>query len=393
MNWLDNNGYAGYDPYDVLGTRLFLYLQRLPSHVSPIQRLLRKLSFSLLRRYPLTTRKLLGVKKTLNAKGMGLLAKGYLSLFSVSGDERYRRKAEFCLDWLEHNISPGYSGPCWGYPFDWQSRIFIPRGTPSSVVSSIVGDAFWSSYRIFNRPRSLEICKGICRFLTQDLNRDPVGDNTLCFSYTPLDHFHVHNANLFTAEYLARIGRESGDPELFSLALQASRYALQEQNSDGSLFYWGRDQSDSGAGHIDHYHSGFEIRSLHRIYQLTKDEDYIRAVRRYFEFYLENLILWQGDQAIPKLNPHSIYPVNIHSCAEAILVNVTLFKDFQIAEELLPALLLWTIDRMQKEDGSYAYLLDLRRGREVRDEMPYIRWGQAWMLNALAQAIAIGELG
>ena len=32
----------------------------------------------------------------------------------------------------------GYSGPCWGYNFDWQSRnFFAPRGTPPAVMKTI----------------------------------------------------------------------------------------------------------------------------------------------------------------------------------------------------------------------------------------------------------------
>ena len=382
--WLDGQGWMGYDPYDLKGTRLFLNLTRPGENLSFPLRVLRRALLILENRWPLTARRVLGVKKEFNSKGMGLFARAYLDLYQATGRPQYQEKALFCLKWLENNPSSGYEGFCWGYPFDWQSAVFIPRGTPSAVVSSVVGDAFWRAYQIFGEQRYLEVCESICRFFLNDLNQDQIDSDTVCFSYTPLDDFHVHNANLFVAEFLIRVGKELDRTEFLQGGKKAAAYALREQNSDGSLYYWGQVQNHHSPDHIDHYHSGFEIRALFKIWNWTMEDRYLEAAKKYYRFYVERLIQRGDGVAQPKMKPDALYPVDIHSCAEAILCNSTVAPEFGEALDLLPDLSAWIIPAMQTTKGWFIYrILGGERG-ERRVEIPYMRWGQAWMLNALA---------
>lgn len=383
-DWLDDNGWAGYDPYDIRGTGLYLRLIQQGADAPTLVRALRKILIYFEGRHPLWTRRFLGVKKQRNPKGMGLFARGYLDLYQATGEERYKDKALQCLDWLGENPSPGYAGFCWGYPFDWQARVFIPQGTPSAVVSSVVGDAFWRAYQVLGDQRYLEICDSICQFFLSDLNRDELEDGAVCFSYTPVDDFHVHNANLFAAEFLIRVGSKLDDKEYLAWGRRAAAYALREQNPDGSLYYWGKVQNHYSPDHIDHYHSGFEIRALYQIWKSTEDPQYLEAVKRYYRFYRENLISLKDGSALPKMNPGALYPIDIHSCSEALLCSAALAEDFEEARDLLPALTAWTLSNMQTEAGWFIYRIQKGRSSERRIEIPYIRWGQAWMLRALA---------
>ena len=367
--WIERNGWAGYDPYDVKAHPIFM--KRDPSVVEKVLRgTLSRLEY----RAPLLLRKFLGVEKAINAKAMGLFAKGYLGLYRALQDDRYLTKAQEAIDWLDENRSNGYSGACWGYPFDWQSRVFIPKATPSSVVSSIAGNAHWAFYKLTGDRRYLDTCRDICEFFTTDLNICRIDDSRICFSYTPIDHFRVNNANLFVAEFLIKVGQELGREEFQQLGLEAANYTLSEQNADGSICYWGGERGEDG--HIDHYHSGFELRSLHSISRLTGEERIRAATRRYYRFYLDNLF---ADRTLPKFTPRSTYPINIHSCAEALLCCATLSADFEEGTRYLINAARWTIENMQDESGYFYYL---RTDRRV-NRTPYVRWGQAWMLNAL----------
>ena len=149
--------------------------------------------------FPRLSRTLYRIKPAYNAKAMALFARGYLNLYRASGKENYLDKARYCLTWLTENPSRGYSGYCWGYPFDWQSLIFIPRGTPSGVVTSQVAHAFIDAYEILHEKRYLDIAKSCCSFILHDLKKDIINSESLCFSYTPIDTYHVHNANLWAA--------------------------------------------------------------------------------------------------------------------------------------------------------------------------------------------------
>lgn len=305
-----------------------------------------------------------------------------MRLYEVTKEEKYLSKARDCLNWLNNNYSKGYTGKCWGYPFNWQSIRFIPKGTPSSVVSSIVGDGYWKFYWLTKDKKYLSDCEGICEFFVNNLNIDKVDSNRICFSYTPIDDFHVHNANLFVAEFLLRVGKEVSNDDYTALGLNAANYALSELNDDGSLFYWGKIQDHYHPGHLDHYHSGFEIRSLYSIWKITGEVKFYQAVKRYYGFYLANFF---DDKSIPKLTPESRYPINIHGCAEAILCNAILSDDFPEGKEYLENALAWTTDNMQDEEGWFYYMIRKPKRIEWKVKIPYIRWGQAWMLRGLCE--------
>jgi rhamnogalacturonyl hydrolase YesR len=386
-HWITKNGWAGFDPHDIKGTRLFMYLLR--PHPGLMTRLVRKplLYFELF--FPRAARRLFRVPPTVNAKGMALLARAYLQLYQDSGDQAHREKATYCLDWLLEHASDGYDEPCWGYPFDWQSGVVTPAGTPACVVTSAAGDAFWTAWKTLGETRYLDVCQGICRFSLKYLKQDRMSDGTICFSYTPIDDFHVHNANLLVAEFLVRVGKEVGSAEWLDIGIRAAMYALKEQNDDGSIFNWGRVQNHYNPDTIDHYHSGFEIRCLYGIWKLTGRADFKRATERYYEFYLKNLVARQGESVAPKMTPKSFYPVNVHSCAEALLLNATLAPEFAEARALVKPLLQWIVPTMQQNDGSFLYMISRILLWEKRSTIPYMRWGQAWMMLALSHCVRL----
>ncbi|UCG02019.1 MAG: hypothetical protein JSW11_20785 [Candidatus Heimdallarchaeota archaeon] len=371
--WIENNGWAGFDPYDIREFSFLIKLER----IVIARRLIHRIEIL----DPLFFRKLLRIKKRVNAKAMGLFADGFLNLYNTTGQLKYYKKAEEAMTWLENNYSKGYSGKCWGYPFDWQSRVFIPKKTPSAVVSSIVGNAYWSFYKTTREKNFLSECESICNFFLNDLNIDKFGSDKLCFSYTPVDNFHVNNANLFAAEFLIRIGKETDNAKFIETGLKATNYSLAQQNEDGSICYWGKDQMKKC--NIDHFHSGFEIRSLYSIWKLTQEEKIYSAVKNYYNFYLKNLY---KNKTIPKHTPKKINPINIHSCTEAILCNLVLMETFHEGKNYLYNSLDWTIKNMQHKEGWFIFMIINMKGIKRKVKIPYIRWGQAWMLYALSKA-------
>lgn len=142
------------------------------------------------------------------------------------------------------------------------------------------------------------------------------------------------------------------------------------------IYYWGKDQENRY--YVDHYHSGFEIRSLYSIWKLTDNEDVYKALKLYYKFYLKNLFT---DEKTPKMTPKSKYPINIHSCAEAILCTSMLIKDFPQGKEYLINSLKWTVENMQTKEGWFIYMIRDIKGLKWKIKIPYIRWGQAWMLR------------
>lgn len=384
--WQSGNGWTGWDPYDLRGTPLMLRLVRSRSNIPA------KLVIGLLTRvsraFPQVTRQLLGVRPVVNAKGMGLFLAAYSDLHRSSGKARYLRKASECAEWLLANRGKDYEGMNWGYPFDWNSVRFIPKGTPSSVVTSIVGDGFFRLYRATGERKHLEVCREICGFFLKSLQVTYDQDNVTCYSYTPIDDYQVHNANLFVAEFLARVGKESGDRQLVQRGIRCGRFALKEQFPKGNIPYWGLSQTDSHSGGVirnDHYHSGFEIRMLYGLWLHTALEEFRNGYERYFQWYRRHLFREDG---LPKLRVDSFYPINIHTCAEAILCLATLSASHPGLLSETGTVVRWVIRKMEFKPGQYTHIISRRPVRgEWRSDIPMIRWGQAWMLRAYAETL------
>ena len=119
--WIDNNGWAGYDPYDIRGQDWFLLfrgqskiLKKTRSVLSLIER-----AFD-----PLSIRKFLRIKKEINPKGMGLLASGYISAYKATKNKVYLHKLLTVPDWLADNYSDNYSGKSTSI-HHWNSRILF----------------------------------------------------------------------------------------------------------------------------------------------------------------------------------------------------------------------------------------------------------------------------
>lgn len=194
--------FKGYDPYDALNSPVLRAL-------SFRQKFVRIAFIQLLKRLPVNLRTLLLVKKDYNPKGLGLLLWGYAKLYAREKYPRYLERIDRLLDLLEGLKSPGCSGNGWGYNFDWQSRaFFVPKYTPTVVNSSFIGHALLDAWQMTGNERALEMALPIGDFILRDLNRHEE-DGTVCFSYTPLDRYFVHNANLMAASLLIRLFKET----------------------------------------------------------------------------------------------------------------------------------------------------------------------------------------
>ncbi len=162
--WVCKNGWSGYDPYDIQGTKPYMVLLNVKRTLTG--RMLRRLTLGPLLLgeavFPTSFRSLFRVNPMVNAKGMALFGRGYLQLFETTGERQYRDRAIECLEWLKENRNSAFLEPCWGYPFNWHSGVIVPANTPASVVTAAVCDAFWTAWKALGSKESLDTCVGAC---------------------------------------------------------------------------------------------------------------------------------------------------------------------------------------------------------------------------------------
>jgi len=380
--YITQNHYKGYDPYDIKSTPFLLKLTELGRR-NRAMAIFREIVFEICYTFPLLTRRMLHIQPQKNAKAMGLFATSYTEMSVINpGNTFYSNQAEYCRKWLlDHPDTT--SGLGWGYPFDWQSSRLIPRSTPNGIVTTAVGEAFWVSYLHTKKPEYLEICEQICHFLVS-LPVEHYDDNSLCFSYTPLFKNHVHNLNLFVADFLIKVGRSIDRNEWIESGRRAVAYTLKNQHDDGSFDYNG--PPDRPANFIDNYHTGFVLRMMHSINKHLDDPAINTALRKGYEHYISNFFLEDGT---PKLLPNRIHRIDIHSAAEAVNCLTVLSDDYPDALPQAQKVLDWTIHHMYDPSGFfyYATLKSRFTGQVFTSKIPYVRWGQAWMMRALSRFI------
>lgn len=370
LAYCQSQEWSGYDPYDGLNSNLF--------HAWPLKSWWTRLAFAqIVKRSPINLRPILGTKKSLNPKGLSLFLNGCVILHRLTGERRYLLLCQRFLDLLKGLSCTGYSGYCWGYNFDWQSRFFfLPQGTPTAVNTAFVADALLNLYEILGQEEVLQMARSSCDFFLQDLHRWEQKDE-LCFSYTPLDHLQVYNANILVAHILSRIHRLCGDKPLLDLAQKATSFVVRHQNKDGSWFY-----GTEGTQHwVDGHHTGFILVALDNIMTSMGRTDLLAQLEAGLDFYRRHLFHQDG---VPKYYHNSLYPIDIHCATQGVITFTRLRARSKNSLAFAQKIARWSIQNLQDPEGYFYY----RKGRFLTNKIPYMRWGQAWMFYALSELLS-----
>jgi rhamnogalacturonyl hydrolase YesR len=370
--FIENRNFAGYDPYDALNSPVIRALT-LGSKYGRIA------WTQLIRRLPFNLRPLFSVPQGHNPKGLGLFLGGYVKLYKANPQPAILENIHYLLDLLAKLCSVGYSGSCWGYNFDWQSRtFFIPKHTPTIVNSSFIGHALLDTWQVTGDHRALDMAVSIKDFLLHDLYRKVEGD-TFCFSYTPIDHTAVHNANLLGASLLIRLFEVTGEEHLKEAALASLAYSMKYQHDDGAWYY----AENAIQRWIDSFHTGFNLEAIRRFLRLKKGLEYQSSYERGRNFYAENFFLADGT---PKYYHNRKYPIDIHAPAQAVVFFSGEGGKYQ---DLTDSVLSWMVKNMWDASGYFYF----RKGRYLTNKIPYMRWGQAWAFHALTEYASINTNG
>jgi hypothetical protein len=364
--------FAGYDPYDGLNSRLF---QSTPLKNSRFARLAWTQFF---KRSSLNFRKLAGVPRERNVKGIALFALAALADFRRVQTKETEIQARELLDDLIGMNLKGFKGACWGYNFDWQSRsFFAPKGTPTIVPTAFAARALCEAAEVIDAPAYLPHARTVCDFILNDLNRAEDASDEVCFSYSPLDQTRVFNASLLAAEVLGTAGSMLKEESLGNLAMRAARYVIRRQHADGSWAYG----ADGHQAWNDNFHTAFILTSLSRLIERCEARDELEAaLARGYEFWKERFFL---TNSWPKYYPNQLYPADVHSAAAAIVTLVELRGRFPATLNLAEQIAEWTIDNLRSPHGYFYY----QRKRFYTNRIEYMRWSQAWMAYALARLL------
>jgi hypothetical protein len=366
--WIEAREFAGYEPFDLLNSP---YLSGAWAR-KPFPGIL--LIQAGKRFAGLGWRRFLRVPPSRNPKALGLCLSGYCDL-ALAG---YDVSAQ--VGWLKQELirlrSPGEADYCWGYDWDYLSLrgSRLPAFSANCIATYFCATAMLQVGEVFADPEALTIGESAAHFVASRLQRSFESANEICFSYTPNDRTVIYNSSALAAVLLARVGRLCGHPEYLDLARKAMAFLVRVQLPNGGWYYGGLWRQRW----MDGFHTSYNVCALLDYQQTTGDGRFEEAMLRGHRFYEQSFFTSEG---APKYFQNRVFPIDIHSCSQALLHFVAFEPVDAGSFERAVRSFGWTMSNMGAEDGSFFY----QRHRMWTNRTPYMRWGQAWMFRALAR--------
>lgn len=374
---LSQKGWKGWDPYDGLNSSL---IKAIP--ILYRSKYFRMAWIQAFKHSPINFRKLCGIKKGINPKGIALLLSSYCNLIELKNkyegkleevdgldSNRLVAKASELVELLIELRSPGYDCFCWGYDFAWQSKaFFLPKNTPTVVATSFVCSALFSFYKLTSSPKAYEMIVSSAEFVSKHLNKIE-NNGGVGFSYSPMDKRLVFNASLLGTSILCYCYRLTLDDDVKRIALNSVKAVLPAINSDGSIDH----SIQVGKKWRDNFHTGFKIQSLllfrETFFDYTLDDEIQKAIS-YWEknFFQKGLCKYFDDK---------VYPLDIH-CPSQYFSTIAVVPDtFKVTT--CPSLVaIWMLDEFYNGD----YFI-FQKKKYYNINIKYFRWGQAWAIYGL----------
>lgn len=367
IDFCQSEDYKGWDPYD--GLNSWIIQKTLIGN----SKFLRLAWIQFFKRSPINLRNVFGIKKDYNPKGLGLFLTGYCNLYLKEPKEEYLEKINLLATKVLELKTPGYSGACWGYNFDWQARAFFqPKYTPTVVATSFIVEALLMAYDITNRDELLHAASSASKFVLEDLKKSFDDEDNYTFSYSPLDKTQVLNAGLLGAKLLSLVYLYNKDENLINEAKKVVSYVCTKQTEEGSWPYGSLPYHQW----VDNFHTGYNLECIQKYQELSGDLSFQKNIDKGFDYYINTFFTEEG---ISKYYNNKMYPIDIHSPAQ-LVVTLSKLNKLRENKELVDKVINWTINNMQSSKGFFYY----QKKKNGLSKIPYIRWAQAWMFYAFS---------
>ncbi len=385
-SWLERNEGESFDPYDLWGTRYGLFSRRLYYRKHPLGV---PLVLPLLLAETLCPWvRALFVAKQRFATADAQLALAFLNLHALSGEKKFLARAEEFAAHLLRTSIPGYSGHCWGYPFDWQNNHGLwKRNTPFITATPYCFEVFLGLHDATGEPRHLEVAESIARFVQNDLHDTPTSPDAAAGSYSPNDHSQVLNASAYRVMVLAEAARRFHEPRYQQTARRNLNFILQNQRDDGAWLYALDHPSER---FIDHFHTCFVLKNLVKVNRRWNDAAVTQAIAKGYEYYRRELFDAEGLPKSFTIQPRTqLVKLEMYNFAEAITLGALLRDTIPAAFAHAQQLATWLITNHQLRDGHFT--TRVYRGG-WRHTYPFVRWPQSQIFYALTNLLKAEEM-
>ncbi|AFL95036.1 hypothetical protein CL1_0831 [Thermococcus cleftensis] len=374
-SWVKKERYRGWDPYDWLSSPIAKKLKSKPVNFILLQANLYS---------PINLRPKLRIKKGISNKAVALFAQSYLTLSSITGRPEFKAEAKRALSLLDEykiETSTGIGWPSHYFSFFGPKHLLTPE-VPDIVGTCEAIKAFSMGYKEYKLKKYKRIAsKAVNHILNEHLSQK--GD-VAYFKYTPHEEgkivFNVSALTLESLSYYLRLVEY--DEKLVKIGSRTIKFLLQYQTPNGAWPYSYYLDSKKFYFQLD-YHQGFIIDGLLEFLPYIMDQHLARktmdSILKATKFYMDVQFNHQG---VSYYRYPIKYPIDVHNQAQGIITFSKLYNTFNEPKYLNFAerIAEWTIKNMQDPSG-YFYS---HKWPGFANKIPYMRWGQAWMMMALA---------
>jgi hypothetical protein len=375
--WLAEAAYASYDLYDGLSGAF-------PWSLAKRRRLAARVLTQVVKASPVNVRPLLGIRPRVHAKSLSDLASAAWLRHRAGIDPQAGAEARALLDRLRAAVRPGFAGPCWALETPYVTRFTDSRGGEPNLFWTInAAIAFLEAWDIEHRAADLAIARGTLDFMRGDLGVVDEGDDGVWLRYFAGHSACVYNVAALAGALFRRVARHTGEAELDALGSRALRFVVRHQNPDGSWFYA---RGPQGAW-VDGFHTAYVLEALLESVLMHGDTAVLPALQRGIAFYTASLFDADG---VPRYTAANRFPIDVQNCAQAIQTLARLAwldAEHTVRAERTASVVIERLFRWTRPDEAGYFVAS--RGRWLTNRVPFVRWGQAPMLLALDQLLAM----
>lgn len=366
---------ATYDPYDIWKTGIGVRVKNLFN----FSRLLGATPALALTLYDqlLNNRFRFGYKKQEYPIVRALAGQILLNEYQRSNDKELLSAVKNHLEWLEENMSKGYSGACWGLGFRWSAfkNVIYDANTPHTTHTPYALEAFHRYTQLTGDLKYIGLIKSCFRYYEKDVYVMFEDDNMMAVSYGPFRDKIVINASSYTL-YAYSIFLDYFPEQrdyIHKKILKLYRFILKNQHADGSWFY----SPDYKNSFIDCFHSCIVVKNLLKANNNVKIEGLETTIGNGYKYIIEQFFNYKYGlyKRFTRENKLSLTKFDLYDNAE-VLNLANLMGDTKRVKDLETAINYYFIEG--KNIYSVIDYLGIKRNKNT------LRWAVMPYLYALS---------
>lgn len=381
LNYIEHAEFLSYDYVDWYSQEWGRSIKQWAYRTEPFGNLLFSLPLLACEWWLPFLRSFLGIQKNLAPITVAHHGLACLELYKHTKQETFLQSALRDSEILVNLAIPNAKGLCWGFPFILSTNVgIIPDNLPTATQTAYGFELFEQLWSITKQDIFLDRLIYVANAMEEEYINLPRREG-LASTYFGRQYGDIIN-NAISYRIFILTGAMAQGVETFKPSVMGLLgYLLSQQQPDGSWLYGERSKNRF----IDHYHTCFIIKNLHRANNVLKMNEVAEAVDRGLNYYWANLF---DERGLPKPFSRSvrfnIVQYESYDFAECLGLFALFGPHKGFNEDKLNPILKFFMNEFWQREGTIKfrnYRIPTVKGP------PYFRFGMSAALLSMAQLL------